>query len=137
MIRLHASLTPSLLHAPVRRLALGALAFAVLAHGAPLEDAHATSSSARIAPAATAAPSARTAGAVLPAPMLAGGGTHSDKRFGFKFLPPKGWNSIAMKTDEAWLTAKYVSDKTYFYTDPKTRWTSEHTPELLLIAFIR
>lgn len=62
---------------------------------------------------------------------------HHDKRFGFKFKAPKGWSSIAMKTDEAWLTAKYVSDKSYFHTDKDTLWTAEHTPELLLIAFIK
>jgi hypothetical protein len=62
---------------------------------------------------------------------------HVDNRFGYSFAPPKKWTSIAMKTDAAWLTAKYVSDKSYFYTDPDTKWTNEHTPELLLIAFIK
>lgn len=66
-----------------------------------------------------------------------GSSRHTDRRFGYRFLPPKSWSNIAMKTDEAWLTAKYVSDKSYFYTDPDTKWTTEHTPELLLIAFIK
>ena len=65
-----------------------------------------------------------------------GSSTHRDARFGFEFKPPPAWDNIALKTDEAWLAAKYLSKKTYFFTDKDTRWTSEHRPELMLIAFI-
>jgi len=64
------------------------------------------------------------------------GGYHVDKRFGYKFKAPKKWSDIAIKTDEAWLTAKYLSNKKYFHTDELTKYTSDQTPELLCIAFI-
>lgn len=80
------------------------------------------------APAGAAAP---------PGAGLESGSTHSNARFGFAFKPPRGWENIALKTDEAWLAAKYLSDKTYFWTDPDTKWTSEHKPELMVIAFIK
>lgn len=70
------------------------------------------------------------------APALGAGGYHVDKRFGYKFKAPKEWSQIAVKTDEAWLTTKYLSDKKYFYTDELTKYTTDHTPELLCIAFI-
>jgi len=60
--------------------------------------------------------------------------THKDERFGYQFRPPKRWKSIALKSDEMWLTAKFLSDKSYFYTD-ETGWTYEHTPEVMVIAF--
>ncbi len=90
-----------------------------------------------------APPEAASAGSPAPgpaavaAPVTQKSSNHVDRRFGFSFAPPKKWSNIAMKTDEAWLTAKYVSDKSYFYTDPDTKWTTEHTPELLMIAFIK
>lgn len=61
-------------------------------------------------------------------------GTHKDERFGFSFKPPKGWRSVALKADEVWLAAKYTSDKSYFHTD-ETGYTSEHVPEVLVVAF--
>lgn len=73
---------------------------------------------------------------VLWAAVQAGGGTHRDPRYGFEFKPPAGWDNIALKTDEAWLAAKYLSKKVYFHTDKDTKWTSEHRPELMLIAFV-
>lgn len=84
-------------------------------------------------------PAVVTATAPAPtSPTLATGGlqnsTHKDERFGYQFKPPKRWKSIALKSDEMWLTAKYVSDKSYFYTD-ETGWTYEHTPEVMVIAF--
>lgn len=78
----------------------------------------------------------RTASPTQPA-ALQKKGVHEDKRFGFQFKPPKDWSGIALKTDEAWLAAKYRSDKSYFFTDPDTKFTHEHTPELLMIAFIK
>jgi hypothetical protein len=62
-------------------------------------------------------------------------GIHKDERFGFQFKPPKDWAGIALKTNESWLTAKYLSDKSYFYTDKDIGWTMEHQPELMVIAF--
>lgn len=63
-------------------------------------------------------------------------GYHQSPKYGFQFKPPKGWRNIPLKTDESWLAAKYMSDKSYFYTDDKTGYTSEHTPELMVIAFV-
>ncbi len=75
--------------------------------------------------------------AFLAAPALSqGGGWHQDQRFGFKFLPPKSWTQIPLKVDEDWLVAKYLSDKTYGWTDKEIGWTSEHKPELMVIAFV-
>lgn len=62
------------------------------------------------------------------------GAKHRDERFGFAFDPPRGWESMALQTDEVWLAAKYLSDKSYYYTD-ETGWTYSHKPELLVIAF--
>lgn len=63
-------------------------------------------------------------------------GWHSDSRFGFKFKPPRKWDQIPLKRNEGWLVAKYLSDKSYFYTDPNGGWTWEHKPELMVIAFV-
>ena len=38
-------------------------------------------------------------------------GSHANRKFGFSSAPPKGWNNIALKTDEAYLGAKYTSDR--------------------------
>ena len=65
-----------------------------------------------------------------------GGGWHQDPRFGFKFLPPKGWTRIPLKVDENWLVAKYLSDKTYIWNDKEIGWSNEHKPELMVIAFV-
>ena len=89
-----------------------------------------------LAPLALAAPlppsALPPAGAVPPAAQE----VHRDNRLGFQFRPPRGWRSIPLKTDEAWLAAKYLSDKSYFYTDKTRGWTYEHTPEVLCISFI-
>ncbi|MDA1266995.1 MAG: hypothetical protein O2816_18095, partial [Planctomycetota bacterium] len=68
-------------------------------------------------------------------PLAQDGGIHKDERFGFKFKPPKKWNSIALKTDEAWLVAKYVSEKADSYHDKNLGYTYLHKPELMVIAF--
>jgi hypothetical protein len=70
-----------------------------------------------------------------PAPVQ-GGGWHQDARFGFKFQPPKGWTQIPLKVDENWLVAKYLSDKTYVWNDKEIGWSTEHKPELMVIAFV-
>ena len=72
-----------------------------------------------------------------PVPALAQkGGVHKDARYGFKFRPPRGWRSIALQTNEVWLTAKYQSDNVFHYTDKKLGETWDHTPELMCIAFV-
>jgi hypothetical protein len=42
------------------------------------------------------------------------------ERFGFSFRAPKSWTSVALKTDEAWLASKHLSNKEYFGTDKTT-----------------
>ncbi|MCZ6787477.1 MAG: hypothetical protein O7E54_10000 [Planctomycetota bacterium] len=71
-----------------------------------------------------------------PAPQQGKGGYHENARYGFKFKAPKGWSHIALKTNEAWLAAKYMSDKSYFYTNKDTQWTTDQTPEMMVIAFV-
>lgn len=61
---------------------------------------------------------------------------HKNPRFGYQFKPPKGWRSVALKTGEIWLTSKFQSKKSYFYTDPDLGYTFEHTPEVMCVAFI-
>jgi hypothetical protein len=68
--------------------------------------------------------------------LLVQNGNFESKRFGFKFKAPRGWNNVALKTDEAWLGAKFMSDKTYFHTHKENGWTWEHTPEMMVVAFI-
>jgi len=79
--------------------------------------------------------------AATPAPVvMAGpqgsGSWHENPRFGFKFRPPKKWSEIPLKRGEQWMVAKYMSDKTYFYTDKDDGWTWEHRPELIVVAFV-
>lgn len=68
--------------------------------------------------------------------LVIGGADHVDTRFGYKISPPKDWTAIPVKLDEGWLVAKFLSDKTYFYTEKGGGWTHEHKPELMAIAFI-
>ena len=77
-------------------------------------------------------------GSVAPRGPVAAGlqSLHKDERYGFQVKPPRGWRSIALKTEEGWLRAKFQSDKSYFYTDPALGYTFEHTPEVLCIAFV-
>jgi hypothetical protein len=58
------------------------------------------------------------------------------ERFGFSFRAPKSWASVALKTDEAWLASKHLSNKEYFGTDKTTGYTYSHVPEMLCITFI-
>ena len=121
-----------------RRLALpiapGRLTLAMLVSALPALASPLASPPAPMTPAArpTAGPSA-----LLPALPPGDKGLHKDERLGFQFKPPKGWTSIPLKTDEGWLVAKYLSDKSYFYTDKDIGYTMEHKPELLVIAFRR
>ncbi|MCP3914939.1 MAG: hypothetical protein GY711_05250 [bacterium] len=102
------------------RMALATLAYAIVSMPG-LTAVHAAAS----CPAPAASP--------LPQEV---GGFYENKRFGFKFKAPRKWSNVALKTDEAWLAGKYMSDKTYFHTDKDTLWTMEHTPELMVIGFI-
>ncbi|MEM8709695.1 MAG: hypothetical protein AAGG01_01985 [Planctomycetota bacterium] len=62
-------------------------------------------------------------------------GVHKESRYGFSFKQPKKCMNVAIKTDEQWLAAKYVSQASYSYTDPETGYTSNHSPELQVIVF--
>ncbi|MEE8468528.1 MAG: hypothetical protein V3T22_08740 [Planctomycetota bacterium] len=64
-----------------------------------------------------------------------GSALFKNPRFGYQFRSPKGWRNIALKTGEVWLTSKFLSEKSYFYTGD-TGWTYEHQPEMLCIAFV-
>jgi len=64
------------------------------------------------------------------------GGYHVDARFGYKIRPPKEWQGIPVQVGEGWLIAKFLSDRTYFYTEKGGGWTYDHKPELMVIAFV-
>ncbi|MCK6449090.1 MAG: hypothetical protein L6Q99_22055 [Planctomycetes bacterium] len=63
------------------------------------------------------------------------GDVYENVDFGFKFRPPKSWAQMPQQSDEAWQIVKYLSDKTYYWTE-KGGWTYEHKPELTVIAFV-
>lgn len=61
---------------------------------------------------------------------------HQDARLGFKVATPKAWSGVPTKVDERWIVAKFVSDKSYFWTEKGGGWTSEHKPDMTMIAFV-
>lgn len=87
------------------------------------------------APPAHAAPASPSAPALQRDKKKAPKGYHQDTRYGFKFKKPKKFDNIAIKVEEEWLAAKYVSEKEYSYHDKDTGGTSLHAPEVLVIAF--
>ena len=64
------------------------------------------------------------------------GGWYEDARYGYKLRPPKEWQAIPIQTHDGWQIAKWLSDKTYFYTDPDQGWTWEHRPTCKVVAFV-
>jgi len=71
-----------------------------------------------------------------PAAFPVGDGEHVDTRLGIKFFVPKSWAQIPLTAEERWMVAKYLSDKSYFHTEKGGGWTSEHKPDLQVIAFV-
>ena len=61
---------------------------------------------------------------------------HQDERVGFKIGTPKDWSQIPQTIDERWIIGKYVAAKPNFWTDKATGWTSEHKPDMEMIAFV-
>lgn len=64
-------------------------------------------------------------------------GIFTNPRIGFKLKPPRGWNMVALKTDELWMACKYTSKKTYSFHNKARGQTFRHTPELKVIALIK
>jgi hypothetical protein len=64
------------------------------------------------------------------------GGWYEDDRYGYKLKPPKDWQAIPMQSNEGWQIAKWLSDRSYFYTDPDLGWTYEQRPTCKVIAFV-
>jgi hypothetical protein len=64
------------------------------------------------------------------------GGFHQDARFGFKVKPPKDWSSIPVPSGQAWVVAKFLSDKKHFFTEKGGGFTYEFQPEMTVIAFV-
>ncbi|MFN0007691.1 MAG: hypothetical protein ACKVXR_07270 [Planctomycetota bacterium] len=60
---------------------------------------------------------------------------HKDERLGFTIQTPRGWNEIPMSVDERWKVAKYLSEKSFFWTE-KGGWTWEHKPNMEVVAFV-
>jgi hypothetical protein len=73
---------------------------------------------------------------LLPPAAPAGTGEYVDSRLGFKMFVPKAWTQLPLSLDERWMVAKFLSDKTYFHTEKGGGWTSEHKPDLQVIAFV-
>ena len=63
-------------------------------------------------------------------------GWHADERYGYKLRPPKDWQAIPIQVQDGWQIAKWLSDKTFFYTDPDQGWTWEHRPTCKVVAFV-
>lgn len=63
------------------------------------------------------------------------GDYHEDARFGFKIKPPKGWKGIPVPSGQSWVIGKYLSEKSYFYTE-KGSYTYEFQPEMVIVAFV-
>jgi hypothetical protein len=63
-------------------------------------------------------------------------GVHRDTRLGFQLRPPRGWEALPLRVDEAWIVGKYLSDKEDHVVDPHTGWTYDHRPELRILAFL-
>lgn len=61
---------------------------------------------------------------------------HKDDRIGFTIATPKNWTGIPMGVDEHWMIAKYMSDKTYFWTEKGGGWTWDYKPDMQMIAFV-
>lgn len=66
---------------------------------------------------------------------IAAGGYHQDDRIGYKIRIPKKWEEVALSTNEAWVVAKFMSDKQYVWTDEDS-FDYTHKPMLKAIAFI-
>ena len=61
---------------------------------------------------------------------------HKDDRLGFTIQTPRGWSEIPMNVDERWKVARYISDKSLFWTEKDGGWTWEHMPNMEVIAFV-
>lgn len=75
-----------------------------------------------------------SAPSVAPAPFA--DGEYVDNRLGIKIFVPKAWTQIPLSLDERWMVAKFLSDKSYFWTEKGGGWTNEHRPDLQIIAFV-
>ena len=74
---------------------------------------------------------------LLPAVARAAPGPwHEDEKLGYKVRTPKGWTEIPLQTEERWMVARFLSDRSYTYTDPTDGWTFDHKPEMTVIVFI-
>jgi hypothetical protein len=69
---------------------------------------------------------------VLSSPVL----PHKDERLGFTINTPKDWTAVATAVDERWIVAKYMADKSSFWTDKATGYTAEHKAGMQIIAFV-
>ena len=67
---------------------------------------------------------------------VGGSGVHKDERLGFTILTPKDWSAVATNVDERWVVAKYLAEKSSFWTDKSTGFTAEHKAEMQMIAFV-
>lgn len=62
-------------------------------------------------------------------------GDHEDKRLGYRVGLPKDWSPIPVNGEERWIVGKYLSPKSYSWTE-KGGWTTEQTPDMTMIAFV-
>lgn len=74
--------------------------------------------------------------AAAPSSVPAAGDEYVDPRLGIRIAFPHGWSPIPMSVDERWKVAKYLSDKTHFWTEKGGGWTMEHKPTMEVVAFV-
>lgn len=60
---------------------------------------------------------------------------YENQDFGYRIKAPKEWTQIPMQSTEKWQTAKWLCNRSYFYTESGGGWTYEHKPELVVLAF--
>lgn len=60
---------------------------------------------------------------------------YKDERLGITIQTPKSWTTLPMSVEERWKVAKFLCDKSYFWTE-KGGWTEEHKPSMEIIAFV-
>ncbi len=59
-----------------------------------------------------------------------------NNRLGCRVRAPQDWTQIPPKTGEQYMALKFLSDKKYSVLDKATGFTSEHQPEMIVLAFI-
>ena len=63
-------------------------------------------------------------------------GLHEDERLGYRIRYPKEWTYVAMGPEEKWIVGKYLSNRSYAWTDPTDGMTASHKPQMTMFGFL-